>query len=312
MTKDFKQAWWLAAPHLQTLFPYLFRRRSKIVSRRERLELPDGDFLDLDWVGEGDGPIVIVMHGLSGSVKSHYARGTLSAIARTGARAVLMHFRGCSGEANRLARCYHSGETGDFGTVLNRLLQREPHTAISAVGFSLGGNVLLKALGEGGVFNNIKSAVAISVPFDLAASVKNLSSGFARIYQWSLIRQLKREYKKKFKMSLLPGIKTFWEFDNIVTAPLHGFAGADDYYKKSSSKQYLAKIEVPTLILHAKDDPFSTPCSIPDQSCVSDKITLNITEHGGHVGFVAGKYPWKPEYWLEQAIVNYLGLSYLR
>ncbi len=314
---------------MQTLWPYLFRRTPRVDLRRERLELPDGDFLDLDWTdvqgrtnaarGRMPGaalptytPIVIVLHGLEGSSDSKYARGLLKAVHGHGWRGVVMHFRGCSGEPNRLPRSYHSGETSDLAYVVDLLRRREPETPLFVVGFSLGGNVLLKWLGEVGAQAPIKAAVAVSVPFLLGESAKRLDQGFSRVYQWGLMHSMRNavaEKRRRMKLPLkiqdLSKLKTFWDFDEHVTAVLHGFAGADDYYRRSSSRQYLKGIQIPTLIVQSRDDPFMTDAVIPQDGELSSAIRLELYDHGGHVGFVAGRYPWKPDYWLERRILGY-------
>lgn len=308
MQNQFKPAWWLPGPHLQTLWAALARRKIKLPIRNERLELPDGDFLDLAWVGNGSGPRVLILHGLNGNINSPYARGILQAINNRGWRGVFMHFRGCSAEPNRLPHGYHSGETGDLQTVISELIRREPSSLLFAVGYSLGGNVLLKWLGEmgeSGQENPLKAAVAVSIPFELAKTAEHLKKGFSRVYQWRLLRELSAYQNRKFK-NMPKSFRTFWEFDNAVTAPLHGFKNADDYYEKSSSRQYLAKIKIPTLILHARNDPFTTLSALPEAHEISKTISLELSEHGGHVGFISGKYPWKPVYWLEHRIMDYL------
>jgi predicted alpha/beta-fold hydrolase len=309
----FKPAWWCRGPHLQTLWPVLFRRRARPAMRRERLELPDGDFLDLDWTGDGHGPIVILLHGLEGNSRSHYARGMLQALPGAGMRAVLMHFRGCSGEPNRLARAYHSGDTGDLDFVAATLRQREPQTPLMAVGYSLGGNVLLKWLGERGAQAGLRCAVAVSVPLLLHESTAHMNRGFSRFYQWWLVRHLKRSYVRKNRRH--PGqlplrevrrLRSFYDFDDRITAPLHGYTGAMHYYNVASSRQYLAGIRIPTLMLQAADDPFMPESVIPPVEELSPSIQLEVHRHGGHVGFVAGNLPWRPRYWLEQRIPGWL------
>ena len=176
-TSAFRPAWWLRGPHLQTLYPSLFRRRAHPVLQRERLELADGDFIDLDWCGDSNGPVVLVLHGLEGSLQSHYTGGILQALAASGYRAVLMYFRGCSGEPNRLARSYHSGETGDLATVVQHITRQHPDTPLAVIGYSLGGNVLLKWLGETGGRDGLATAVAVSVPFDLDLAAIHLENG---------------------------------------------------------------------------------------------------------------------------------------
>lgn len=308
----FKPAWWLPGPHLQTIWPTLCRKRIKSLSiKRERFELPDGDFLDLDWVGE-KGPIILILHGLEGSIASPYAQGMLHAVLEKGWRGLFMHFRGCSGEPNRLSRSYHSGETTDLAVLFQTLRKREPETVIAAVGFSLGGNVLLKWLGETGVNNGLTAAVAVSVPFELHKVAKRLQYGFSRVYQWHLLRCLRKRLTQKFQqqamlmdVSVLLNYKTMWDFDEHVTAPLHGFSSAEEYYTISSSRQYLHQIRVPTLLLQAKDDPFMTNDIIPERHELPEQVKLEVMAAGGHVGFVAGKFPWSTQYWLEQRVPEF-------
>jgi predicted alpha/beta-fold hydrolase len=289
------------------------RRLPQVRLRRERLELPDGDFLDLDWLKGGDphGPLVVVLHGLEGSSGSQYARGLLAAIAQRGWRAVVMHFRGCSGEPNRLARSYHSGETGDLAHVLAELRARAPRAPLGVVGYSLGGNVLLKWLGESAA-TTVSAAVAVSVPFDLACAAERLERGLSRLYQRELVRRLQGSVRRKRARFALPlavelaTLRTFRAFDEHVTAPLHGFRGADHYYAVASSRQYLRGIRVPTLLLHAADDPFMTAQAVPRAEELSATTTLELSAHGGHVGFVGGAWPWRASYWLERRIPAFL------
>ena len=305
----FKPAWWLPGPHLQTLWPTLCRRQvNNIMLERERFELPDGDFVDLDWVGKNNtGPIILILPGLEGSIYSPYAKGMLYAIAQQNWRGVFMHFRGCSGEPNRLPRSYHSGETGDIAALVMALKKREPQTVFAAIGFSLGGNMLLKWLGETGQDNPLQAAIAISVPFELQKTAERIQCGFSKLYQWHLLNCLCKRLTQKFQGRPIPNnfptalkFQTLQEFDDQVTAPLHGFTGAIDYYTRSSSRQYLNKIQIPTLILQAQDDPFMTHDIIPQKSELSSHVRFELTRSGGHVGFVTGKYPWRAKYWLEQ------------
>ncbi len=309
----FQPAWWLPGAHCQTLWPTLARVRPRVATRRERLELADGDFLDIDWTLNKGGPIVVILHGLEGSVQSPYAAGMMRAIHAHGWRAALMHFRGCSGEPNRLARSYHSGETGDIDTVISELRQREPSTPLGIVGYSLGGNVLLKWLGEQGKNVPVAVAAAVSVPFDLKRAALRLNQGFSRLYQWSLIRRMRRSIVNKFRHMSAPVafgdlslLTTFHQFDDAVTAPLHGFAGVDDYYARCSSRPFLRYIHVPTLILHAQDDPFMVPECIPTAKELSRRIHLEVTPGGGHVGFVGGRFPWTATYFPESRIPQFM------
>lgn len=310
---DFKPAWWLRGPHLQTLWPVLSWSKKKTILLRQRLELPDGDFLDVDWVNSHlDSPIVVILHGLEGSCQSHYARDMLYTWQKLGYRAILMHFRGCSGEINRTARCYHSGDTSDLAWLIHHLQQQYPNTPLAAIGYSLGGNVLLKWLGETAVDNPLQCAVAVSVPMLLNKSADRMQHGFSRFYQWHLIKQLKHKLKQKqLQTGVLRDVdihrlKDFWSFDDKVTAPLHGFKSAVDYYKKSSSRQYLHSIVIPTLILHAKDDPFMDTTVIPHDHELSPQVTLELSEQGGHVGFIGGVIPGFGKSWLLQRIPSFV------
>jgi len=311
---SFKPAWWLPGPHLQTLWPTLCRREIKNIQlQRERFELADGDFIDLDWTEQKEGPIVLILHGLEGSVSSPYAKGMLFAIHQQGWRGVFMHFRGCSGELNRRARSYHSGDTEDVARIVAMLQQREQCKQIAAIGFSLGGNVLLKWLGELGTSSPLCAAVGISVPFELSKTATRIQQGFSRVYQQYFMRTLCRKVRDKFemrpapiKLPILEELRSLREFDDKVTAPLHGFTSAEDYYQKSSCRQFLKDIATPTLLLQAKDDPFMTIDLLPHTYELSSQVKLELTEQGGHVGFVSGSLPWRAEYWLEQRAPQFL------
>jgi predicted alpha/beta-fold hydrolase len=309
----FKPAWWLPGPHLQTLWPTFAGRGKKIALQRERIELSDGDFIDIDWTTQTTGPRVLVLHGLEGSVNSPYAQGILKALSRQGWRSGVMHFRGCSGEVNRLPRTYHSGDTSDLAAIIALLQKREPNSPLAVIGFSIGGNVLLKWLGETQGNNPLAAAVAVSVPFQLNKSVDRLREGFSRVYEKHLLRCLCRKMAEKFETQSAPiplpslaSLQTIRQFDNEITAPLHGFSSAEDYYVQSSSRQFLKSIQVPTLVLHAKDDPFMPASVIPEASELSAAITLEVLPKGGHVGFVGGSVPWRPQYWLDERIPAFL------
>jgi len=289
---------WLRNPHLQTLWPKLFRRRPALPLLRERLELADGDFIDLAWAVGGSGPVVLVIHGLEGNLRSHYALPTMAALLRTGFQPVFMHLRGCSGEPNRLDRTYHSGAIEDLAEVL-ALLQASGRPVAAAIGFSLGGNLLLRYLGTAGDSSLLRAAAAVSVPFVLADAARRLEQGPSRIYQRYLVDRLKRSYRQKFAHQPSPlrldldRIRTLWEYDEQVTAPLNGFAGADDYYTRCSSLGYLPAITTPTLILHSTDDPFMYPHNVPQPGQAGPGVHLAIQAHGGHVGFIDGPLPWR-------------------
>ena len=293
-----------------------FRRPVKIPLRRERFELPDGDFVDLDWGPNDSGPIVVVLHGLEGNSRSHYVQGLLAEVHQRGWRSVVMHFRGCSGEPNRLPRSYHSGDTADLSQLIVALKSREPLTPISTVGFSLGGNALLKYLGENPDQGLVDSAVAVCVPMVLAECAARLERGFSRFYQWWLLESLKKKIRDKDSTTTLPinvervsGCRTFREFDDLVTAPLHGFRDADDYYQRVSARQFLGKIATPTLIIHAQDDPFMSPHVLAAPDEISPRVKIQLTSGGGHIGFVTGAVPLWGKYWLDQRIADAISCS---
>jgi predicted alpha/beta-fold hydrolase len=309
----FQSAWWLPGPHLQTIWPNLYRQKPAISIFRERLELKDGDFLDLDWTTRKTGPIVLILHGLAGSLNSPYVTGFLKAIHDAGWRGVLMNYRGCSGTPNRLPRDYHSGETRDVDYVVKEISQRYPRTPLAVIGVSLGGNVLLKWLGETQENNPLTAAMAISVPFELPKAATRINQGFSKFYQWKILNYLRDFIEKKYRvvqapidLSPLKEVKTFWEFDTKFTAPMNGFKDVHDYYQKASSRQYLHAIRIPSLIVHSKDDPFVGVSAIPQAHELSKFVELEITNGGGHVGFVAGNNPLKPIYWLEERAIKFL------
>jgi predicted alpha/beta-fold hydrolase len=307
---DLRPAWWAPGPHGQTLWPTFLRRRRTSPLRRERLELPDGDFVDLA-LGAGGGPSVLVIHGLEGDLRSHYAGGMVAALATAGFRPIFLYLRGRSGEPNRLARSYHSGATEDLVAVLDHLAATPEGPPAAAVGFSLGGNLLLKYLGETRR-PALAAAVAVSVPFLLRDAALRLNLGFARVYRRHLLGRLKATYRaKRASVPLLPeleldAIEDLVDYDERVTAPLNGFASAEDYYARCSCRTFLAAIETPTLILHAADDPFMFRHTVPRERELGPGVTLELTSAGGHVGFVTGALPWRPRYWAEQRTLDWL------
>ncbi|MGH8281735.1 MAG: hydrolase [Gammaproteobacteria bacterium] len=314
---DFKPSLLLRNRHAQTIFPNIIYPRMRVAVRRERLELPDGDFIDVDWTTGKTGPIVIVLHGLEGSIKSHYAARIMRKLDELGFRGALPHFRGCSGEPNRLPIHYHSGFTQDLEYFSGLLKQREPQTPLAAVGYSLGGNVLLKWLGESANSHRLVTAVAVSVPFDLADASRTVEHGMSQIYKWNLLGRMRSSTRRKFKRVAppfpLPNIRklrSFRSFDNALTAPLHGFKDADEYYMTCSSRYYLKNITVPTLILHSTDDPLMTPASVPREDELSPAVMLELSHKGGHVGFVNGSL-LHPNMWLAKRISRHLH-QYLR
>lgn len=310
----FRPAWWLPGPHLQTLWPYLIRPRRHAALRRERLELPDGDFLDLDWTDDARARgLVIVLHGLEGSSRSAYVQRLLRQLAACGLAGVVMHFRGCGGEPNRLPRGYHAGDTADLAHAVGVIRQRVPRRPLAAIGYSLGANVLLKWLGETGSRNPLHCAVAVSVPFELNAAAERLAHGISRLYQRSLLRSLRRSVGRKYATLPMPipaqelaAAASLRDFDDRFTAPLHGFGSAEEYYRRSSCRPWLAHIRRPTLIVHAADDPFLRPEAIPNRTELSADVELLLTQRGGHVGFVAGRIPGRGEDWLGRHAAHWL------
>ena len=304
---QFKTACWLPDQHSQTLFPTLFRRQIPLTLTEEVLELPDGDFVELSWTPSTEsGPIIALFHGLEGSVESGYAQGVLKVVRDLGWQGVLMHFRTCGKKGNRLPRWYHSGDSPDIDYFIEVLRTRYPDRPLGAFGVSLGGNALLKYLGEKGDKSPLSAAMAVSVPFDLANTAQHLTTGFSRVYQRHLISLVRKKVLAKHKEMPLPmdleafnQARTFYHVDNMA-AKLHGFDSADDYYDKASARQFLKVIKVPTLALHSENDPFMTPEAIPSQSELSENVTLELTKKGGHVGFVYGKNPLKPKYWIDK------------
>ena len=308
----FVPAWWLPGPHSPTLWPSLFRRRPKLALHRERVELSDGDFLDLSWYGNEYAPIVLLLHGLEGSLDSHYARPLLKALAEAGYLACMLHFRGCSGEPNRLPRSYHSGDSAELQTVTEHIHSSRGQPVYAIIGFSLGGNLLLKWLGERGATAGIQRAMAVSVPFLLDQAADRLDQGFSRLYQKHLLDSLKRKYREKFRRITSPlnvdlaQIRNFRQFDEYITAPLHGFAGADDYYRRCSCRQFIPGIRIPTLILHDRHDPFMWPHTVPEAWELPDEVVLELTEGGGHAGFISNRTGSRGAYWPDKRLLEWL------
>jgi predicted alpha/beta-fold hydrolase len=324
----FRPAAWLRGGHAQTVWGRLTRSRRLVPMRREALTTPDGDELLVDHVdGPAGSPRVIVLHGLEGSSNSVYAQGLLWEIRRREWRGAAMNFRSCARDPsdlnrmlpNRRPRMYHSGETGDLDFLIRTLEAREPRAdaPLFAIGVSLGGNVLLKWLGERGRDANLAAAVAISTPYDLAASGENLDTPVGRLYTRAFLATLKpkaAEAARRFPEAAaridLPrtlASRTFREFDDAANAPLHGFDGADDYYRRSSSLGFLRDIARPTLCISSEDDPFLPPEALERaRAAASSSVEFVVSERGGHIGFVAGRTPWRPSYWAERFAVEWL------
>ena len=300
--------------HVQTIFPSLFRKVSGVQYRRERIDTPDGDFLDVDFSVTGSSRVAVLLHGLEGDSHRHYMMGMAKALNRAGWDAAAMNFRCCSGECNRTLRFYHSGDTEDLRTVLSYIDSSHRYDEIGLVGFSLGGNVILKYLGESGEQSHplVRKAAVFSVPCDLAACSLNMELPSNRIYLKRFLRMLGDKVRMKMRVmpdkiddSALRNIKTFKEYDDRYTAPIHGFADAFDYWTKSSSRQFLSSISIPTLLVNAADDPFlPDECYPREEAANSAKLQLEIPSHGGHVGFVA--FNDGGQYWSETRAVNFL------
>lgn len=316
---SFVPAWWLRNPHAQTMWGKFARRRGKARTRSECVTAPDGDNLELHHL-EGSSersPRVLLLHGLEGSTRSHYVAGFLDEASRRGWGATLMMFRGCGAAPNLARRFYHSGETTDLAYVFESLSRRSPRAPWLLAAVSLGGNVLLKWLGELADRHppQLRAAATVSVPFDLEAGARYISQGFARVYDRNFVRSLRR--KAVEKLARYPGlidsralerVRTIYEFDDAVTAPVHGFADARDYYSRSSALGFLHRIRVPTLLLSAADDPFLPGAVLGEVRRKAEHnraLTLEFPSHGGHVGFVAGRFPWRPLYYAEQRVFRF-------
>ena len=315
----FRAARWLRNPHAQTIYPSLpWSYKNHPGLRRESLELPDGDITAIDWVIQENplpptAPLLVILHGLEGSAKSSYARMLMTAASQLGWHCCVMHFRDCGDYRNRLPRRYHAGETNDVRYFLNELDASLRFGPIVAVGYSLGGNVLLKYLGEATDSTPLRAAAAVCAPLNLHKCSDALNSGFSRLYQYHLIKRMKIAVRRKFDphtaafdWNRAMSAKTFDDFDDAVTAPLHGFAGKQDYYDRCSSVHYLSAITRPTLIINALDDPFMTPEVIPQPEQLSASVTLEVSAEGGHVGFVDGGTPLNPSFYLPDRLMGFL------
>ena len=316
---SYRSPGWLPGGHAQTIYPLLIRP-DPLPYHRERWETPDGDFIDLDWTDapaarqpRDSRPLLILFHGLEGSSSSYYAITLMGAAAAIGWSGVVVNFRGCSGESNRLARAYQSGDSEEIDWILRRLRALSPLRPLYAVGVSLGGNALLKWLGEreASTRDYLQAAAAVSAPLDLTACGHHLARGFNRVYTRHFLHTLKRNAAAKlcrhpgiFDERRMTAASNLYEFDDVVTAPLHGFNGAEDYWRRASSKPWLAGIRLPTLVLNARNDPFLPAQALPTPSQVAASVQLEFPRQGGHVGFVTGSLPGQLD-WLPQRIFNY-------
>lgn len=316
---SFRPPWWLKNRQAQTFYPSLpWSWRKKLELRRDTLELPDGDATVVDWPIAADelpesAPLLVILHGLEGSAESSYARMIMYAALQRGWRTCVLHSRDCGDYRNRLPRRYHAGETNDIRYFLARQLISGQTGPLFAVGYSLGGNILLKYLGECGDETPLAAAVAVCVPLDLHECAKALNRGFSRVYQHYLIKRMKSSVRRKFNRHTAAfdwqramQARTFAEFDDAVTAPLHGFLNMQDYYDRCSSGRFLHTIERPALVINALDDPFMTPAVIPEDGQLSEHVTIEVASSGGHVGFVEGGTPWRPRFYLPPRILEFL------
>jgi len=309
---------WLPGGHAQTIYPVLFAPRPRVAYRRERWETPDGDFVDVDWAvadhtrtTDRGVPLVALFHGLEGSSRSHYATSLMHAVLAAGWRGAVVHFRGCSGEPNRLPRAYHSGDSAEIDWMVRRLAADAP--LLHVAGVSLGGNALLRWLGEEGASaaRLVQCAAAISAPVDLMAAGNTLDRGFNLVYTRHFLVTMRRKALAKleshpriYARDAVAAARTLREFDDLVTAPLHGFRDTDDYWTRASSKPILRGIAVPTLVLNARNDPFLPVSALPSPADVSRAVTLEQPDEGGHVGFVTGRFPGELT-WLPSRLLTY-------
>lgn len=313
----YKPAWWLPNAHLQTLWAPLLRRPRRVETRRDRWTMSDGDVLALDRLaGPRGAPKLILLHGLEGSSQSPYVRGMLAGARNLGWSADVLVFRGCGGELNTARRFYHSGETSDLDEVVRRLRSEDQRAPFVFAGFSLGGNVLLKWLGERGLRADAVAAAAVSVPYDLERGARHIHTGFARVYERNFLVSLKRKAAVKRRLfpdlpsdDELSAMRSIFDFDDRVTAPVHGFRDATDYYSRSSALGFLPSIGTHTLLLSARDDPF-LPHDVLDQvdrvAGSNDKLHPEFVSRGGHVGFVEGAFPWTARYYAERRALEFL------
>ena len=311
---EFAAPWWLRNAHLQTIYASVGAPAPAVRWRRERWDTPDGDFVDVDFVdGVAGAPWVHLYHGLEGSSNSSYARAIMGRVQRRGWNGSVFHFRGCSGEPNRLPRAYHSGDADEIDWSMRAIKQRAIRARVFAAGISLGGNALAKWLGETGpdAHNLVDAAAVISAPLDLMAAGDALGRGFALNYAKHFLETLKASSLAKLERH--PGLydaqtvrrsRTLREFDNVVTAPLHGFRDTDDYWTRASAKPLLARIRIPTLVINARDDPFLPESALPTEHDVSDAVKLEFPARGGHVGFVSGPFPGNLD-WLPTRILHF-------
>lgn len=316
--QTFRPAWWLPGPHLPTVFGKLVRRVPPAHDRIERWAVPDGDEVSVALIDPPTpaAPILTIFHGLEGTIRSTYAQGLLHQARRRGWGAAMLIWRSCDGRIPRAPRMYHSGETSDAQFFLHALANRHPESALLSVGVSLGANVLLKWLGEHAAPSTLRAAAAVSTPFDLAEGARHLERGFSRVYVRHFVQSLRRKALAALDVhprlpvdrARLLRARSFWEFDDVFTAPVHGFHGADDYYQRSSSLGFLPRIVTPVLLFSAIDDPF-LPSAVLDEvrhhAGTNRALHVDFTPTGGHVGWIAGS-PIAPHYYMEAHVTDWL------
>lgn len=312
---EYRAPRWLPGGHAQTIYPALLRR-PRHRYRRERIDTLDGDFIDFDWLldaGPESAPLLVLLHGLEGSGASHYVASLMRRVRSEGWRGVVPHFRGCSGEPNRLPRAYHSGDHAEVGWMLRHLHAAARGAPVYVVGVSLGGSALLNWLGRArsGAGGYVTAAAAVSAPLDLTAAGIAIEQGFSqfysRLFQRTLVPKalsMAQRFPGMLDAAAIRNVRTMHAFDDAVTAPLHGFAGTDDYWSRASSKPWLRAIEVPTLVLNARNDPFIPAASLPDAAEVSPAVLLEQPEDGGHAGFAEAPFPGKLD-WLPTRLVSF-------
>ena len=325
MARDiiYSPAWWIPGGHLQTLWGKLFRRQTPAPTVVERWDTPDGDFLEIHRLATDRGaPRVLLLHGLEGTIRSHYAQALLNEVARRGWGADLLIFRSCGSEPNLTRRFYHSGETSDVGFVLDKILEEFPDSPLALAGVSLGGNVLLKFLGERGTDlpPQLKAAAAISVPFDLARSSRRINRGFSRFYQRFFLNSLRKKAQEKARrfpdlapLDSIAALRTLEDFDNLITGPLHGFRDAQDYYARSSSLPYLTRIRLRTLLFSAADDPMlptEVLGEVREAAMHNPALEVDFVDRGGHAGFITGSVPWRPFYYAEHRVGEFFARQF--
>lgn len=310
---QFRATWWLRNRHAQTIWQSLFRKQAKIALQRERFELPDGDFLDIDKTQDYGNDIVIILHGLEGRLDAKYS-GMLKTLSDHQYSAILMYHRSCSGEINRQAKSYHSGFTDDIHFLMQKMKARYPARKINVVAYSLGASITLNYLANFPQDVLPDFAYAISTPFALQNGAQQLNNGFSKIYRQHLLKRMIRKIKEKQHLADIQALDTeklincndFTVFDHEYTAKVSGFKSGIDYYTQCSCTQYLHRIKTKTHILHAADDPFMTQDAIPKEKELSNSITLELSQKGGHVGFISGFIPFKLEYWAETRLLELL------